>query len=349
MGLLGDFFFKKNKRKGSDNLATEVFIPELENKNFDFSQYPNAEYIHGEMPKHYSGLNSLKKLKRLKLSKHREFDFSLFSSLSSLEELCIYDSKCDSFQGLESLKKLKRLDIEKAPKLITTKGLGKYNKDLEWLRIYNCKKLEDAESIGELLNLKQLRISKINCLKSIDFLNNLNKLDFIFLHPDATGVLNDDYYPIVKKLKDMGRLDQLKSWKKLYFYLDNSFVPKDSIIYNSSDLQEITDNLSIRNWVENLDEGLEQYTHENCDKAISIITTLVHNLELNLGISEEKKVEFIKTAVIEFNHLNIELGEAFIETSEREELCDIFDNIADAVGIDTQKYEDGIASEWREW
>jgi hypothetical protein len=43
------------------------------------------------------------------------------------------------------------------------------------------------------------------------------------------------------------------------------------------------------------------------------------------------------------------LDGCFIETGEREELCDIFDNIADSVGIDIHTYEDGIASEWRDW
>ena len=37
------------------------------------------------------------------------------------------------------------------------------------------------------------------------------------------------------------------------------------------------------------------------------------------------------------------------ETGEREELCDLIDNIADAVELNVQDYQDGIASRWREW
>jgi hypothetical protein len=43
------------------------------------------------------------------------------------------------------------------------------------------------------------------------------------------------------------------------------------------------------------------------------------------------------------------LDGCFIETGEREELCNLFDDIAGAVGINVQDYPDGIASEWRDW
>jgi len=57
----------------------------------------------------------------------------------------------------------------------------------------------------------------------------------------------------------------------------------------------------------------------------------------------------IKECVLELNKFNETLDSSFIETEEREELCDLFDNIADAVGLNVQDYPDGIASKWRDW
>ncbi|MCB0538988.1 MAG: hypothetical protein KDE33_15860 [Bacteroidetes bacterium] len=116
-----------------------------------------------------------------------------------------------------------------------------------------------------------------------------------------------------------------------------------------TDLQLLLKNLPIKNWIEKHEDGLEQYTAENCERASNIISSLISELEKTPDLTEAKKVNLIKNAVLDFNKLNEELDYCFIETGEREELCDIFDNIAETVGIDTQKYNDGIASEWRDW
>jgi len=102
-------------------------------------------------------------------------------------------------------------------------------------------------------------------------------------------------------------------------------------------------------WVEKFEDGLDQYSKKNCQKAEAIILKMIRGLEQINSSDLTIKEAVIKEGVLELNEFNNSLGGNFIETGEREELCDLFDNIADAVGLDVQNYPDGIASKWREW
>jgi len=97
--------------------------------------------------------------------------------------------------------------------------------------------------------------------------------------------------------------------------------------------------------------GMEQYTQENCDKAQAVFDTLLNKLIL-LGqdASEKDKVELFKTAILSLNSLSEEIDD-LIETGEREDLCELIDQITIAAGMDPKKYGngEGIAEEWREW
>lgn len=150
-------------------------------------------------------------------------------------------------------------------------------------------------------------------------------------------------------MQSIGKLEQLKKWKKLDDYLDKRVDLEQNQSEELSELQSVLKYLTIKDWVEKYEDGLEQYTLENCGKAEQIISSLIHNLERNNELTKNEKIELIKCSVLKFNQLNESLDHCFIETGEREELCEIFDNIADSVGINIQEYEDGIASEWRDW
>ena len=67
-------------------------------------------------------------------------------------------------------------------------------------------------------------------------------------------------------------------------------------------------------------------------------------------ISENKKIEIFKRAILATNKLNEEI-EGLIETGEREDLCELTDKITIACGLDPTTYGDGegLASEWRAW
>lgn len=99
-------------------------------------------------------------------------------------------------------------------------------------------------------------------------------------------------------------------------------------------------------------EGMEQYSEENCSAAESILDRLITDLvAAGEDAPEEQKLKLFQTAVENLNELNDENDGCLIETGEREDLCELFDQIAIAAGIDPEKYGDGdgIASEWRDW
>jgi hypothetical protein len=105
-------------------------------------------------------------------------------------------------------------------------------------------------------------------------------------------------------------------------------------------------------WYESGEEfGMLQYTKENCDKAESIVLNLVSELtKLGVECSEQIKLTAFKSSVQAMNNLNRAVP-GFIETGEREALCEIYDEIAKSVKLNPENYGegDGIASEWREW
>lgn len=104
-------------------------------------------------------------------------------------------------------------------------------------------------------------------------------------------------------------------------------------------------------WRTGEDDGLDQYSKENCHAAKAIFDRLIKKLTVvgDQG-SEAAKLEFFREAVEGLNALNAEVGN-LIETGEREQLSELFNEIARAVGLDPAKYGggEGPASEWRDW
>lgn len=331
------------------NQLTHLSLPEGVKGPFDFSLFPNLIYIGGQLPNNYINFETLKDLKYTHLYGYRKLDFSDFSNLHNLKKLQIYSANAQSLQGLSNLSNLRELILEKCPKLETTEGISKDNIKLETVRLDNCKRLRDLTSLGELTNLKKLMLFKINEIESFKFLNELQTLEELYVHPSDVRVMNSDFYPLVNKLKGLELLDHIGDWKPLQDYLENKVLITNTVKEPQSELKQILKNLSLRNWTNKLQDGLEVYTKENCNKGIAIFSTLIDNLEKDEKMAENNKINLIKESIESFNQLNKELEYGFIETGEREELCEIFDNIADAVGINVQDYNDGIASEWREW
>jgi hypothetical protein len=328
---------------------THLGIQEDNGKVFDFGNFKDLIYLSGVITKKYQNLDKLEKLKYTYLFNYRKKDFSEFSMMKDLRKLEFYSINCESLDGLSNLKKLEEINLEKCPKLLSLNGIDKSNINLKKVYLRNCKKLHDLSILSNFDKLQYLYLANIFQVDSLSFLEKLNGLDFLFAHPSNVGVKSDDYYPLIVRLKNMNKLEQLKGWRRLNDYLDNKVALNGRDSENLSALQLLLKNLSIKNWIEKSEDGLEQYTVENCERAEKIISTLISELEKTPDLTEENKVHQIRKAVLDFNKLNEELDYCFIETGEREELCDIFDNIAETVGIDTQNYEDGIASEWRDW
>jgi hypothetical protein len=119
-----------------------------------------------------------------------------------------------------------------------------------------------------------------------------------------------------------------------------------------SKLGEVKNSYPFGQWRKAFDNGLEQYTEENCNKAQQIFDDLIAGLaDIGEGASEDLKVALFKTAIHATNDLNSECDDCLIETGEREDLCELTNRITVICGLDPKKYGDGegLASEWREW
>lgn len=101
----------------------------------------------------------------------------------------------------------------------------------------------------------------------------------------------------------------------------------------------------------NIEHGMQQYTQENCEAIELIFDELIADLKmLPSEASAEDKVILFKYAILATNAMNNRIG-GFIETQEREDLCELFDYISIAAGLEPEEFAkgEGIASEWREW
>jgi hypothetical protein len=99
-------------------------------------------------------------------------------------------------------------------------------------------------------------------------------------------------------------------------------------------------------------EGMEQYTPENCDKAQQIFDILITKLvEIGEHANKKDKEKLFEIAIIALNTLNDEIEGCLIETGEREDLCELIDNISLSAGLNPEDYAngEGISDEWREW
>lgn len=96
---------------------------------------------------------------------------------------------------------------------------------------------------------------------------------------------------------------------------------------------------------------MEQYSEENCNAAKAIFDNLISKL-IKLGEhgNEKDKIALFKKAVNSLNNLDNSV-EGLIETGEREDLCELIDQITIASGLNPQNYADGegLADLWREW
>jgi len=103
---------------------------------------------------------------------------------------------------------------------------------------------------------------------------------------------------------------------------------------------------------ENNFDGMDQYTPENCAMAQQIFDDLIDKLiDAGEGAAKTEKEKLFEQAIISLNNLNDETGGDLIETGEREELCELIDNICINAGLNPEDYADGqgISDEWRDW
>lgn len=111
-------------------------------------------------------------------------------------------------------------------------------------------------------------------------------------------------------------------------------------------LQDVKNNKPTEEWRESLEEGDELFTEESIAESERVLDGFIDGL-ISLGDTgnEEEIMKLVEKAVTEFNALN-EKYDYYIETLEREDLCDFIMEAASLAGLET---DEDITEEWREW
>ena len=335
-------------------------------EKFDFANFKNLTNLNCYFSKKTINFDLLTKLVNVRICNYDEANLEKFQKLSKIKKLELIDFNCKSLKGIEGLNRLKELKIINAKKLITIDALKFLNESLTFLEL-SSPTLSDLSPITNLSNLKILNIYSFNCIDDLSFLNQIktleelsiyhvskiNSLSFIkelkslkklYLPPWNVAVDDNSYLSLTIKLVELNKLHQIIEWEGIIEHLDEKGMKIFEDFFNLPKLQFIKREFNFHN----NEEYLEPYTRVNCESVKSIIYNLINQLESSEGATEEKKTDFFKECVLELNVIANSI-KGFIETGEREYLCDVLDEIAEAVSIDINQFEDGIASEWRSW
>jgi hypothetical protein len=90
------------------------------------------------------------------------------------------------------------------------------------------------------------------------------------------------------------------------------------------------------------------YTQEHINRCETLLDDFFAALAMPPTTGQQDYIlKAVKTVVLELNELNDDCGGALIETSEREQLCDIIIAAAQDAGLETD--EEDVTYEWREW
>jgi hypothetical protein len=110
-------------------------------------------------------------------------------------------------------------------------------------------------------------------------------------------------------------------------------------------MEELKNNKPTAAWQQRMEDD-EIFTVENIKATDEILDTYMNRLKDSVDkMSEQDILEYVQEIVIGLNELN-EQFDYFIETLEREELCEFIIKAANAAGLET---EEDITEEWREW
>lgn len=110
-------------------------------------------------------------------------------------------------------------------------------------------------------------------------------------------------------------------------------------------MQDLKNNKPTAAWQQRMEDD-EIFTAENIKATDEILETYMNRLKGSVDkMSEQDILEYVKEVVIGLNELN-EQFDYFIETLEREELCEFIIKAANEAGLET---EEDITEEWREW
>mgnify|MGYP000462481720 CR=1 FL=1 len=260
-----------------------------------------------------------------------------FSDLKNLESLELIQSNITSLLGAEGLESLEKLGLFYLRSFNDLKYIEYLTNSLRILEIENCKKICDFTPIAELEGLEKLFMMDCGELASIQFVNQLPQLKLLAF--GGTTVLDGDLYPCE-------RIEEVYFTQKKHYthrLKENTAVRKENTEILS--VPQSNDPMPTVLWRERMGEGDDMFSEEAIAASEKALQKYVSSLKTLKTPTEKAILKKVKEVVIEFNRLNDEF-DYFIETLEREELCEYIDEKAQKAGLEP---DEDITEEWREW
>lgn len=296
---------------------------------FRINELKNLEELYGTLPRKTVGINELNNLKKVALwgYKPKSKNLNEFKNLKSLHKLSMTQSSLHTLDGIEEIVNLKSLGLYYLRTLVDITALEKVKAPVSELFFENCKSIADFSPIHNLKELEKLIIRACGDIPSLSFILKLNKLKS--LEFPETNIL-DGNLNVCEGIEDV-------------FYTKQKIKTKQ-ISGEKRNLQDLTKPTNV--WTKRMADGDDIFTPKNIEATIKVLDSYINNL-IKLGVKPKKKeiMKFVKDVVISLNELN-DKYDYFIETMEREELCEYIIEAANIAGLES---DEDITEEWREW
>nr|WP_240633604.1 hypothetical protein [Planomicrobium okeanokoites] len=317
----------------------------------DFNQLTTLEEIYGTMPSKVVAIGSLIHLKKMQIWGYKPKGKNLkeFTDLKALEDLELISSNIISLDGIQGLKNLSRLALFRMRALTDIDAIQHLSKNLTDLEIESAKNIQDFSAIGKVQSLERLGLNNCGTIPSIRFIKQLPHLrsmrfwDTYVVDGDVSPCIGLEYTYFTNKkhyshrLKEGPRINDPHSFIERSRPGDTGPVPQNA--------KQGEQPLPSQEWRMRMEDGDDQFTEENLAATETVLQNYMDGLSHLQEPSEKKIIKQVKEAVLRLNALN-EKYDFFIETLEREELCDFIMEKAQQAGLDT---EEDITEEWREW
>ncbi len=160
---------------------TFLSVPDNGNDTVDLSSFTKLEMLACKLSNRLIGLESCSNLKSLTVSNYKSKikDLSALPSLNNLEHLSLIKTDITTLQGIERFSNLKKLEMFSASKLETIAALQALSNSIEEIQVEQCKKINDYETLGKVKSLKKIILSESGEIKSLAFVKELPRLEFI--------------------------------------------------------------------------------------------------------------------------------------------------------------------------
>lgn len=147
----------------------------------DLSNFPNLKSLACDYSSRLKGLEFCEKLNDLTLTsyKSKSKNLSELPLFTDLQELLLFKTDITTLQGIERFRNLKKLEIFSDSKLETIAALQVLSNSLQEIQIEQCKRINDYETLGKVQSLKKIILSESGELKTLAFLKELPRLEFI--------------------------------------------------------------------------------------------------------------------------------------------------------------------------